>query len=63
MNHSVTPSLDVEKLKSSNESREPGVDKKNVKFLFGLLEQASNEREQLMRQLAEKSDTIAMVSE
>jgi hypothetical protein len=39
------------------------VDKKNVKFLFGLLEQASNEREQLMRQLAEKSDTIAMVSE
>lgn len=58
----VTPG-DVEKLKSSNESREPGVEKKNVKFLFGLLEQASNEREQLLKQLAEKDDTIAMVSQ
>lgn len=57
----MTPSVDVEKLKSSNESREPGVEKKNVKFLFGLLEQASNEREQLLKQLADKDDTIAMV--
>mmetsp|Transcript_27351 Transcript_27351/g.51070 ORF Transcript_27351/g.51070 Transcript_27351/m.51070 type:complete len:459 (-) Transcript_27351:1917-3293(-) len=59
----VTPAVDVEKLKSSNESREPGVEKKNVKFLFGLLEQASNEREQLLKQLAEKDDTIAMISQ
>lgn len=39
------------------------MEKKNVKFLFGLLEQASNEREQLLKQLAEKDDTIAMISQ
>ena len=31
----------MEKLKSSNENGEPGIEKKNVKFLFGLLEQVS----------------------
>jgi hypothetical protein len=34
-----THAVDVEKLKSSNENQEPGIEKKNVKFLFGLLEQ------------------------
>ena len=32
--------VDVDKLKKSNNAGEPGVEKENVKFLFGLLEQA-----------------------
>lgn len=55
--------VDVEKLKESNFNQEPGVDKKNVKFLYGLLEEASNERQLLLKQLAEKDEKIEMISQ
>ena len=34
----------MEKLKTENVNQEPGVDKKNVKFLFGLLEEVTIDR-------------------